>query len=86
MFLRYYRPEIAARFQKNEPTPLVASSPVMGGIKTEYEARDAEQLYFGAASIDDISDSTLAPSPARKPTARPSSGGPGCPAMKVTFR
>lgn len=65
VILRYYRPEISAHFRKNElPTPLVASAPVIGSIKTDYETPDAEELQFGSASPDDISDFTLAPGPA----------------------
>jgi len=64
VLLRYYRPEITARFQKNELQPaLVASAPVIGGIKTDYETMDAEELSFGSASPDDISDFTLVPGP-----------------------
>lgn len=64
ILLRYYRPEIAACFQKNEVQPgLVASAPVLGGIKTDYETIASEELQFGSASPDDISDSTFAPGP-----------------------
>ncbi|MEO8948536.1 MAG: hypothetical protein ABI308_09015 [Mucilaginibacter sp.] len=49
VFWRYYRRE------KRESPPLVAYAPVIGGIKTDYEILDAEELSFGAATPDDIS-------------------------------
>lgn len=65
VLLRYYRPEITARFQKHELQPaLVASAPVIGSIKTDYKTMDSEELQFGSPSPDDISDSSLAPGPA----------------------
>ena len=64
VLLRYYRPEIGARLKRRDLQPaLVAAAPVIGGIKTDYETMNAEEMQFGSPSSDDISDSTLPPGP-----------------------
>jgi hypothetical protein len=64
VLLRYYRPELVGRFQtKTDPLPLVTSAPILGGIKTDHDTLNADELYFGSASPDDISDSSLPAGP-----------------------
>jgi hypothetical protein len=61
---RYYRAELAGRLKnKTAPSSLVSSTPVMGAVKTDYEARSPEELYFGSAAPDDIGNTSRPPGP-----------------------
>ena len=68
--LKYYLPELRAlRIKKTDAMPAVTSAPmqaVMGGIQTDQDNQtfDAEELQFGAAEPDDLSEATLPKGPA----------------------
>lgn len=66
--LKYYLPELRSllRLQTADPMPPVAAAPmhaVMGGIQSDTESTDPEELIFGHANPDDISDATLSKGP-----------------------
>jgi hypothetical protein len=64
VLLRYYRPELTARFQtKNKSLPLIASAPILGSIKTDQTTVNSEELIFSSGEPDDISDHSLPPGP-----------------------
>jgi hypothetical protein len=65
---KYYQPELRAllRIGKTKSMPPVAALPmraVMGGIQSDTESANGEELVFSHANPDDISDATLPKGP-----------------------